>query len=461
MRFRFSLRTLLLFSLLCGSLMLLWRNRESWRVYRSVREPQDIWAVGFSPRDTFFFTASSNMGSTDPAGHTVNIYERSSGQLHTIIRCPQVRTDEKESSFTIENYFFSPGEKYLLRQDRNSYKHEMTGIWGVDTGLPLQFENGPAENLRVVQISANDNFALLGNDPNNLALVKLPSLETIARMPRGHEGFFSPDERWLAFYDMRGARHTLRLYSTGTGKEDTRFAWGEGCGAVQFSPDGRLIAYDSGDYHRRAGVVTTLVDLQTGYELRTLNGEMIFGGNNFSPDSRFIFTRDPLKQQMWAWDLNSQSAAVLVMVPPQSFPGINNIREGKLFHDKILANFDASSGELIWLNSHRGYFAPNGEYALDSETADVLSGASGQAVIRLRRMEEWRYLSVVFANCAPEFATYYHVSGIPSFEYDYCNQVNLFQRRRPEAWWGIAWLWEFWVVVALTAAMIWSLRRDR
>ena len=39
--------------------------------------------------------------------------------------------------------------------------------------------------------------------------------------------------------------------------------------------------------------------------------------------------------------------------------------------------------------------------------------------------------------------------------------ARVFQRTRPEAWWGAAWLLEFWLTVALGAALIASLWRDR
>ena len=39
--------------------------------------------------------------------------------------------------------------------------------------------------------------------------------------------------------------------------------------------------------------------------------------------------------------------------------------------------------------------------------------------------------------------------------------VWLFTRRRPERWWGLACLWEFWLTVALAAALAWSVSRDR
>lgn len=38
--------------------------------------------------------------------------------------------------------------------------------------------------------------------------------------------------------------------------------------------------------------------------------------------------------------------------------------------------------------------------------------------------------------------------------------IFVFKRNRPEQWWGVAWLPEFWLTVVFGIALIWSLRRD-
>ena len=39
--------------------------------------------------------------------------------------------------------------------------------------------------------------------------------------------------------------------------------------------------------------------------------------------------------------------------------------------------------------------------------------------------------------------------------------VVVYRRRRPEYWWGVAWLPEFWLTLVLTTALLWSLRQNR
>jgi len=39
--------------------------------------------------------------------------------------------------------------------------------------------------------------------------------------------------------------------------------------------------------------------------------------------------------------------------------------------------------------------------------------------------------------------------------------VHIWERRRPEWWWGVFYLWEFWLTAAFAALFIWSVIRDR
>ena len=40
-------------------------------------------------------------------------------------------------------------------------------------------------------------------------------------------------------------------------------------------------------------------------------------------------------------------------------------------------------------------------------------------------------------------------------------KVYHLRRRRPEWWWGIFWLWEFWLTVVFAGLFVWSVVRDR
>jgi len=40
-------------------------------------------------------------------------------------------------------------------------------------------------------------------------------------------------------------------------------------------------------------------------------------------------------------------------------------------------------------------------------------------------------------------------------------EVVIYRRRRPEWWWGVFWLWEFWMTAASAGLFVWSVVRDR
>jgi len=44
---------------------------------------------------------------------------------------------------------------------------------------------------------------------------------------------------------------------------------------------------------------------------------------------------------------------------------------------------------------------------------------------------------------------------------DESENAALYVRRRPESWWGLAWLPEFWLTLVLGCAFLWSVCRDR
>ena len=39
--------------------------------------------------------------------------------------------------------------------------------------------------------------------------------------------------------------------------------------------------------------------------------------------------------------------------------------------------------------------------------------------------------------------------------------ARIWDRRRPEYWWGVAWVPEFWLTVVLGTGLVWSLWRDQ
>ena len=56
---RFSLLTLLLASIFCGSVALLWIHREPWQVRMTIREQFPITSAGYAKNDAYFYTITN------------------------------------------------------------------------------------------------------------------------------------------------------------------------------------------------------------------------------------------------------------------------------------------------------------------------------------------------------------------------------------------------------------------
>jgi hypothetical protein len=62
-------------------------------------------------------------------------------------------------------------------------------------------------------------------------------------------------------------------------------------------------------------------------------------------------------------------------------------------------------------------------------------------------------------RAAGHFASYSHSGMLMAVVWG-DNTVHVYARRRPDDWWGIAWLPEFWLSALCSIALLWSLRRD-
>jgi hypothetical protein len=75
---------------------------------------------------------------------------------------------------------------------------------------------------------------------------------------------------------------------------------------------------------------------------------------------------------------------------------------------------------------------------------------------------------LTYVRVPPPFIPNCYYSGTISADGNWvaiCSDRNrfayLYWRRRPEYWWGVAWLPEFWLTILFAPAFLWSVRRDR
>jgi WD40 repeat protein len=150
--------------------------------------------------------------------------------------------------------------------------------------------------------------------------------------------------------------------------------------------------------------------------------------------------------------------------------------------------FDSQTGALLSqlpIGASLGYFTDDGNKMIVSQQYDSIDNAiydikTGGCINHLR--DTWAEFSgdgnrAVFGarggielhdlsddtllQTLPKYdVAWFYSAGDMLALHDSSHDLQVWHRRRPERWWGIFWLPEFWLTFTLCAALIWSLRRD-
>lgn len=446
---RFSLRTLLLASLLCGSGMLLWRNRAPWAVKYTIQEDRGIANAEFSPNDKYLYIQTSVLRTENqPVAEWkefVKIYDTETGRLYRTIT--SVRHDQGEG-----DYSFSPAGAYFKRVSHGTgAQPDYCELWALDSGQPIRFENQKPEEFHIEQISSGDHFALIWKRTLSI-LVKLPSLDVVASRPCEGSGVFSSDEKWLAlngqYYD-----DPVFMISTESGAIkrllDADDDW------FQFSPDGQYFAFPTQNR------TIKFIELSTGNTVSEFNIGNSIGEIAFSPDGNYlmVWKHGVTLYSIVDWRTNN----VLFSEKHDRYPysDVLFLTNNKLCRSRPLAARSLPCGKVLWQNLHRGKFHSSGEYAFDEETHYLLFGDTGSTAFDFGNNpsdDDVADFELEFAKKHREFLTYEIGPQTPSVDARY-KQVQVWHRRRPEFWYGFAWLPEFWLTVILAGALLWSISR--
>ncbi len=123
--------------------------------------------------------------------------------------------------------------------------------------------------------------------------------------------------------------------------------------------------------------------------------------------------------------------------------------------------FDAWTGELLRSRGEAGLVLRPYVFGYDvsrdgRRSLESMMNGYGVLIRDLRTQDELATLDVakaLDASFSPDDQRI--VVGILSGE------IHVFGRRRPEWWWGVFYLWEFWLTVAFAGLFVWSVWRDR
>ena len=271
---------------------------------------------------------------------------------------------------------------------------------------------------------------------------------------RGHRDFvrsirFSPDGAMLV---TASEDCTARLWSVGKGTCLRVLAGhSEGVNHAEFSPDGEHVATAASDRTVRV------------WSVRTGSCDMVLRPGNrrvelvsYSADGRRLITSGVGATVIW----DARTGARMWKLPEHSSGWLalfirNGTRVVSGDWDGIVRVSDAKSGECI--RSFRGHSKVVTTLATSADES-ILATGSGDETARVWRLATGRCVGVL-KHGGDVVSVFVSSSGDRIVTTS--DACRLWYCRRPEEWWGIFWLWEFWAAVFFGGLLLWSLWRDR
>lgn len=438
-KLQYSLCSLLLLPFLLGSALLLCVNRGPWAIKRVIHENGEILEAGFSPNDRYIFTRSRSV-EPNQASEVIRIYDYSSSALCSVLKSNTLPGDDVL-------FEFSPRETFCFRMSAStavsSDPHlNMQDIWHVDTASPVYIPDLRSKEFEFSLISPRDSFAILRNSLEG-RIVTLTNAKIVAVLPKYASAIFSPDEKWMS-YCSNGIVH---IVSTQFDGREHVFEGEPGC-VPCFSPDNRLLAVNFGV---KSKLVTKLVDVESGIEIAKFDGCL----KCFASGSKLLVTYNTISKMIFVWDI--QSNKILFKCRCADISDVH-LSENRLVIDSPVSAYDLNTGALLWRTEIRiAQWSPNGDFAVHRPTDEkhtdpncsnsifIFSGITGRPIQQILSASPGLHLR--FANNRQAFVTYK----------DNEKTVQLWRLRRPEFWWGVSYLWEFWLLGLIVMLFAYSI----
>jgi len=184
----------------------------------------------------------------------------------------------------------------------------------------------------------------------------------------------------------------------------------------------------------------------------------------FSRDGRFVAA---YSQSFPTFIFNAQTGAYMSQLPVQGHDTYNRVCQFTEDGRRIVVK-DAISGKdsAGILGSFRTgiYDTINGGCVKECCLRDdlTLSGDGHRAIViskgkmTLSDFDDDTVLLTLAVNAEPWISSMSDTLVVGGSE----ESLSIWRRRRPERWWGVFWLPEFWLTLIFSCALLWSLRRD-
>jgi hypothetical protein len=448
LRPKFSMLTLLLASMLSGSAGLLWLHWEPWHAVFNIEKTS--WYPSFSNDSRFWLThdfSRSNVAA-DYLWARLNA-----------IRMIDLNTGQTCSSAKL-------GEEALMR------------IWRLS----------PDGTRAICQYDTQRDM-VSGTQLYELALWNIQRDGPFERVAGNHEAFFMANGKLMAlngswrFHDPFGPRpdkaveERVRgvaelfdaIYAAKTLPEFARVTSGIGVDAFPDQSGNFLVTHAWGADRYQLWDLNSMTRCSTqavpaGSQLAvTFKPEANAGYAHLTPDGNRLIV-DALRHP-FVYDTRS-GASVGVFK--------QNAQSKDFTHDGSRLLLEDSRHVIVWdvdkdstitvtrntaLRAHQ--FSPDGTrvaaYYATGDGIEILDSNSGATLAVLGANNgigtetPLGFTPLGFTPDGESFLTYHFENN---------RRATIWKRRRPEWWWGVAWLPELWMTAAFTALLCWSLRRD-
>ena len=425
LRLRYSLRSLAIFVLLAGCCEALYINWGPWREERVFRRDKNG-----------AFSASSSQPTEDPNGISALAFNADGSQLamrSTSGECQLGRIGDSsfkvlsaESSGWCEGLAFNPSGNMLA----SGVSLWSACVWDSRTGVPIRLfdilqERAPSAGSNADHIEWLSETEFVTWDPTSTSSVNICSVQGETRVREIHSAkslFYrvapSPDGGTLAAAGIDGS---LSVFDAASGTCRVTFKAHRGAiMAATFSHDGAILATGGNDCTIRVwntkdwSLSTTLV---ADAPIRDLS---------FTPNDKVLASANGFAD-MWRTTDRSRLATL-------------RGHEGRI------------SGALAFPDSRRFL-------TVGAAEAPRIWDVGG------------RCLAILRAAGLQRQSTYHRPRGVSAVALSrtgglvavgrYEGDITLWRRHRPEWWWGIFYMLEFWFSAGFAVALVWSLLADR
>lgn len=473
---RFSLRSLLLASLLFACAGTVWSNWIPIVPIYAFDSDELFDECVFSSDERYFCT----LQQTSTGGSWPNMI------YHVKIHLKDARTGSTIRKYEIETRLsghirFSPASEHLYLASGNVY---IQG-WNIATGEPLPYQAFTMEPHVRADLNYSRDGKILAvcttsGGKGKLQMFRFPNLTAIYEHPYdssvGGLGF-APDGNWFA---AEFDKDTIKLVSVETGNTEREINIAGRFPALddELSPDGKFVAVPARTGDAFSVILYSTADGRRVVEYPGLKPKFTPG---FYPDGSRYVTMNRTEDNITAtvWKTGSMNAAFRFddcEVEEISSSGDCLFAESDRRRDFKV--FDAHTGQLIWktnegliIKEDRAALYGNYEMLFDRDWAGVIDLKTGARQWTLRGpAPEWGQFGCGTGYEPKEILRYAISENMKYFAVDdqhYAHRqldsrsANVYMKRRPLQWWGVAMQPEFWFGCVIVIALIWSFARDR